>query len=50
MSAPPLIVVITTTPGVNPVPDTVTDAPLGAWVGFSVIAGTVIVNDAVALS
>ena len=34
----------------NPVPDTVTVAPTGPWVGDTVIAGTVMVNAAVALS
>ena len=42
--APELTVVVTVTPGVNPVPETVTDAPLGPWVGVSVIAGVVTVN------
>ena len=34
--------------GVNPVPLTVTDVPLGPWLGVSVIVGVVIVNEAVA--
>ena len=34
----------------NPVPDTVTVAPTGPWLGDTVMAGVVIVNDAVALS
>ena len=48
--APELIEVVTATPGVNPVPETVTVTPPGPWVGVSVIAGVVIVNDAVAVS
>ena len=36
--------------GVNPVPLTVTVVPLGPWLGVSVIAGTVPVNVAVAVS
>jgi hypothetical protein len=48
--APELIVVLTVTPGVNPLPDTVTDTPLGPCVGESVIAGIVTVNGALALS
>ncbi|HYB79415.1 MAG TPA: hypothetical protein VEG66_06635, partial [Thermoplasmata archaeon] len=50
IEAPELIVVVMVTPGVNPVPKTVTVTPLGPWVGVSVIAGVVIVNDAIALS
>ena len=34
--------------GVNPVPLTVTDVPLGPWLGVSVIAGVVTVNEAFA--
>ncbi len=34
----------------KPVPDTVTVAPTGPWLGLTVIAGVVIVNGAVALS
>ena len=48
--APELIEVVTATPGVNPAPETVTVTPPGPWVGVSVIAGVVIVNDAVAVS
>ena len=48
--APELIVVVTVTPGVNPLPETVTVTPLGPWAGESVIAGAVIVNDAIVLS
>jgi hypothetical protein len=48
--APAPIVVATVAPRVNPVPDTLTDTPLGPCVGVSVITGVVIVNDAVALS
>ena len=36
--------------GVNPVPLTVTDVPLGPWLGVSVIVGVVTVNEATALS
>lgn len=43
--APPVSVV-----GVNPVPTTVTEIPLGSWSGASVIAGLVTVNVAVARS
>lgn len=48
--APLLIDVATVTAGVNPVPDTVTEAPLGPWVGARVISEAVIVNAALALS
>jgi hypothetical protein len=48
--APELIVVVTVTPGVNPLPDTVTDTPLGPWLGESVTAGVVTVNVALAWS
>ena len=48
--APAPIVVVTVLPGVNPVPDTTTDTPLGPCVGTSVTAGMVTVNVAVALS
>lgn len=48
--APPLTVVATVAPGVNPVPDRVADDPEGPSVGEIVIAGAVIVNDALALS
>ena len=48
--APELIVVVTVLPGVNPVPETVTDTPLGPCVGERVIPGVVTVNGAVALS
>jgi hypothetical protein len=47
---PAEIVNVTVTPGVNPLPDTVTVAPLGPCVGTSAIAGVVTVNVAVALS
>jgi hypothetical protein len=50
MLALPLIVVVTTTPGVNPVPVTVTVAPLGPWVGLSVMLAVVTTNVAVAAS
>ena len=55
-AAPELIVnaIVTAPPvsvaGVNPVPATVTDVPLGPWFGVSVIVGVVTVNEAVALS
>ncbi|MFZ0942920.1 MAG: hypothetical protein ACLPP2_02640 [Thermoplasmata archaeon] len=42
--APAPIVVVTDMPGVNPVPDTPTDTPLGPSVGASVIVGAVTVN------
>ena len=42
--APELIVVVIVLSGVKPVPDTVTDTPLGPCVGVSVIAGVVTVN------
>ena len=45
VTAPPVSVV-----GVNPVPATVPDVPLDPWLGVSVIAGTVPVNVAVAVS
>jgi hypothetical protein len=48
--APAPIVVVTVLPGVNPVPDTTTDTPLGPCVGTSVTVGVVTVNDAVPLS
>ena len=44
--APELIVVVTVTPGVSPLPVTVTDTPLGPCVGESVITGVVTVNGA----
>lgn len=44
------MVVVTTFPGVNPVPETVTETPLGPWVGFSVMLGSVTVNVAEAWS
>ena len=48
--APELIVVVTVTPGVNPLPNTVTDTPLGPCVGESVITGVEIPRGTVALS
>jgi len=42
--APELIVVVTALPVLNPVPETVTDAPLGPCVGVRVIAGVVTGN------
>lgn len=47
---PELMVVDTVRPGVNPVPETVTDTPLGPWVGAREIAGVETVNEAVAAS
>ncbi len=38
--APALIVVVIVRVAVHPVPDTTTDAPLGPWVGVSVIGGS----------
>ena len=48
--APDPIEVVTVRPGVNPVPDTVSETPLGPWVGASEIAGVVTVKSAVAAS
>ena len=48
--APAPIIVVIVALGVNPVPDTPTDTPLGPWAGASAIAGMVAVNDAVTLS
>jgi hypothetical protein len=50
MAAVPLIAMVTVASGVNPVPVTVTETPLGPWVGVKEIIGVVMVNDAVALS
>jgi len=50
IEAPELIVVVTVAPGVNPLPETVTDTPLGPSVGETMIFGVVTVNGAVALS
>lgn len=37
---PPVpIVVVIVAPGVNPIPEIVTEVPLGPWFGVSVIAG-----------
>ncbi len=47
---PAEIVNVIVTPGVKPLPDTVTVAPLGPCVGTSATAGVVTVNVAVALS
>ena len=48
--APAPIVVVTVAPGVNPVPETPTDTPLGPCVRVSVTPSVVMVNVAVALS
>ncbi len=48
--APLVMPVVTVWPGVNPVPDTKTDTPLGPWVGETASVGVVIVNGAVPLS
>jgi hypothetical protein len=48
--APELIVVVTVLPGVNPVPETVTDTPLGPCVGERVIDGVVTANVVLAWS
>ena len=49
--APVPIIVVIVAPGVNPLPATPTETPLGPWEGVSVrIAGRVIVNSAVATS
>jgi hypothetical protein len=48
--APELIVVRIVTPGVNPLPVTVTDVPLGPCVGESVIDGVVTANVVLAWS
>ena len=50
IEAPELIDVVINLPGVNPVPETVTDVPLGPCVGERVIPGVVTVKGAVALS
>jgi hypothetical protein len=48
---PPVVIVnVIVTLGVNPLPDAVTVSPLGPWVGASVTAWILMVNDAVALS
>ena len=38
------------TPGLNPVPDTTAETPVGPWLGVSVIVGVVIVKPAEATS
>ena len=48
--APAPIEAVTTMPGVNPVPATLTDTPLGPWPGPTEIAGAVTVNLALAPS
>lgn len=48
--APDPIVVEIVAPTENPEPETVTEAPLGPWVGESEMLGWVTVNEAVALS
>ena len=48
--AEPLIVVVTVTPGVNPAPETVGDAPLGPSVGLMERLVAVIVKVAAAWS
>jgi hypothetical protein len=48
--APEPMVVVIVTPIEKPVPETVTDAPLGPWAGVSEMLGDVTVNEAVALS
>jgi hypothetical protein len=50
IAAPTPIVPVIALLGVNPVPAITTDTPLGPSVGVSVIAGTVTVKAAVALS
>lgn len=50
MLGPPPMLVVIDFPGVNPLPATATEAPLGPSVGDSVIVGNVIVNPVVALS
>ena len=47
--APGPIPVVIVIPGVNPVPDTTTDTPLGPWFGLSVIFGVVTVYVAVGI-
>lgn len=47
---PAPIVVVIVAPGVNPVPDTVTEIPLGPWFGVSPIAGLVTANSTAAWS
>ena len=46
----PLIINVIVTPGLNPVPDTTAETPVGPWLGVSVIVGVVIVNDCCAVS
>jgi hypothetical protein len=50
MRAPALMVAEIDAPGVKPVPERVTPAPLGPWVGEIVTAGRVTLNEAVAAS
>jgi hypothetical protein len=47
---PVLIDVVMVALGVNPVPVTPTDTPVGPWVGLNTMPGLVIVNGALALS
>ena len=51
LSVPPeLIDSVTVTPGLNPVPATTVESPVGPCVGLSVTAGLVILNVAPAVS
>lgn len=50
IDAPLPMEAVIVTPGVNPVPEIVTAAPLGPWPGASVIPGRVTLNEAVAAS
>lgn len=50
MVAPAAIVVLTMTPGEKPVPDMVTEVPVGPWLGRRLIDGVVTVKTAVARS
>ncbi len=50
MLAPEPIESVIEAPGVKPVPERSTETPLGPWLGVSVNAGAVTVNDAEATS
>ena len=50
IEAPVPMEAVTVAPGVKPVPEIVTEAPLGPWPGASEIAGSVTLKDAVAAS
>ena len=51
INVPPVLIdSVTVTPGLNPVPDTTVESPVGPWLGVSVTAGVVTVNVASAVS